>query len=407
MGRHREHPIGRTNPSGKRVWIARYTGPDGRYKSAGTFKRKGPCGDTSGRDDCCAQHAIDAAYERPVVENTLGAYFGARDDGGSTWTDRYPRSERTDKTNRGRIRAVLAVKVGRDDPGRLRPLADWPIADLRRKHTLELVDHMLREQGRATTGATNILRALSTMAEDAITDERMDVNPFKGVRVRRNDPRATKARRRPRVLTWDEMHAFAAASTQPRTPGAERRDRRTGRWGASYDVMDQWRAVYAEPMIRMLGDCGLRIGELLALERALQDLAGGVFIVSGSAWEGQIVESSEEKQHDRSGPVPPGALAMLRAMPARIDSPLLFPTPSGRLWRLHNFYRDVWQPARDLSGIDATPHDFRHSYISLLAAAGIDIADVADVAGHSVEVANAHYRHPLGRSFEQIRALIG
>lgn len=394
MGQHREHPIRRVNPSGKTVWVARYTAPDGRYKSAGTFKRKGPCGDTSGRGDCCAQHAIDAAYLRPAVRNTLGEYF-------ADWTDRYPRSPRTDKTNNGRIRAVLDVVVDG------RALRHWPLSELRRRHALELLDRMLRDQERATTGAANILHSLSAMAEDAITDELLTGNPFKGIRVRRSDPRAVKARKQARVLSWEEMHAFAAAAARPLTPGASRRDRRTGRWGAAYEVMDAWRAAYGEPMVRMLGDCGLRIGELFALERDRQDLRAGVFVVAGSAWEGVVVESSEEKRHDRAGPIPPGALAMLRAMPQRIDSPLLFPTPSGRIWRINNFYRDVWRPARAISGIDATPHDFRHSWVTNLSAGGVDMADLADAAGHSVEVANAHYRHALGRSHDLMRSLIG
>jgi hypothetical protein len=50
---------------------------------------------------------------------------------------------------------------------------------------------MLRVQGRATTGVIGILRSLSAMAEDAI-NEVADLNPFKGLRVRANDPRAKK-----------------------------------------------------------------------------------------------------------------------------------------------------------------------------------------------------------------------
>lgn len=100
---------------------------------------------------------------------------------------------------------------------------------------------MLRDQGRATAGAVNILRTLSAMAEDAITAEIIGTDPIKGVRVRRADPRASKKPRKPRVLTWDEMHSFTAAA-------------------GAY-----------EPMVRMLADCGLRIGELLASRRELQD----------------------------------------------------------------------------------------------------------------------------------------
>jgi integrase len=353
MPKHRESPVARVNPSGKKVWVARYTDPDGRRRSAGTFKTK--------RE---AQDTIDDAYGRPPARETVGQY--ARD-----WTARYPRSERTDKTNRGRVAAVLEVKVEG------RALKNWPFAELRRRHALELVDRMLRDQGRAATGAANILRTLSAMAEDAITDELIGTNPFKGTRVRRSDPRASRPSRRPRVLSWAQMHDFAAAA---------------GRH---------------EPMVRMLGDCGLRVGELFALLRELQDLRDGVFEVRGSAWEGVVVESSETKEHDRSGPIPPDCLALLRDMPQRIDSPWLFPTPTGRTWRINNFYRDVWRPARRVSGLECTPQDFRHSYVSNLSAAGIDVADLADISGHSVETAQQRYRHALRRSFEQVRETIG
>lgn len=272
MPKRRESPVSRVNPSGKRVWVARYTGPDGRRHSAGTFTTK--------RE---AQDAIDRAHRAPVRRDTVGAYFGGRErdgrDDGSDWTDRLPRSERTDRTNRGRIRAVLDVRIEG------RALRDWPLTELRRRHALELVDHMLREQGRAATGAGNILRALSAMVEDAITDELIGSNPFKGVKVRTADPRARKPTRKPRVLQWTQMHAFAAS------------------------------AGTHEPMVRMLGDCGLRVGELFALRRDLQDPRAGVFEVCGSGWEGTVVDSSETKEHDRSGPIPPGCLQLLRAMP--------------------------------------------------------------------------------------------
>jgi integrase len=97
-------------------------------------------------------------------------------------------------------------------------------------------------------------------------------------------------------------------------------------------------------------------------------------------------------------------------MSARINTPLLFPTPAGRVWHESNFRRDVWIPAlaahlgitgegdesqrrfaaRCRAEIKASkrairPHDCRHSWITHLRAAGIDDADVAAVAGHTVE----------------------
>ena len=308
--------------------------------------------------------SIDAAYDQPASIETVGAYL-------DVWLRRYPRSERTDATNEHRIGRVLDVKVEG------RPLRVWPLGDLRRRHAHELVDFMLRVQGRAPSGAVNILRALSAMAEDAITDELAGVNPFKGVRVREQDPRAVKQAREPRVWSWEQMHAVAAEA---------------GRY---------------EPMIRMLADCGLRIGELFALERAAVDLKAGEFAVTGSAWNGRVVGSSREKRHDRVGPIPPGCVALLRAMPARIDSPWLFPTPTGRLWRYDNWRRDVWNPTLKAAGFRPTPQEFRHSWNSLLRAAGVDPADLAEMAGHSVETATARYTHALRRSFDEVRRMVG
>lgn len=67
----RESPIKRRNPSGKIVWIARYTGRDGQYRIAkptwnrgkGTFPRKAD-----------AQRAIDEAYGLSDRPDTLSDY---------------------------------------------------------------------------------------------------------------------------------------------------------------------------------------------------------------------------------------------------------------------------------------------------------------------------------------------
>jgi hypothetical protein len=150
--------------------VARYTGRDGKHHIAkpswnrgkGTFARKGE-----------AQQAIDEAYGLSDRPDTLGGYT-------ATWTERHPRSERTNATNDHRISRMLDVEVEGI------ALKDWPLRELRRRHTLVLVDYMLKVEGRATTGAVGILRSLS--AEDAITDEVCDLNPFKGIRIRANDP---------------------------------------------------------------------------------------------------------------------------------------------------------------------------------------------------------------------------
>jgi integrase len=362
--RRRERPIKRVNPSGRERWVARYTGMDGQRRSAGTFGRRHE-----------AQDAIDAAYDSQAhgAPETVRGYA-------ATWTERYPRATRTNVTNESRIAAVLEVELDG------RKLADWPFRDLRRRQAVDLVDHMLRVQRRAASGAQNVLRTLSAMAEDAITDEIADFNFVRGVRVRANDPRAIGETRPPTVFTFAQMHRFALQG---------------GRW---------------EPMLRVITDCGLRLGEVVGLER--RDFDGQALHLRGAAHAGRFVPGDQPtKNHLRTVPCPPSVNELLLGMPARIDTPLLFPTPTGRIWHESNFRRDVWNPTTKAAGIGAQvgdrwkpgirPQDCRHSWVTHLRAAGIDPADLAQVAGHTVETATARYTHALGRSDDQIRQVIG
>jgi integrase len=300
----RESPTKRRNPSGKVVWLARYAGRDGKRHIAkptwncgkGTFDRKAD-----------AQRAIDEAYGLSDRPDTLGAYF-------ATWTERHPRSERTNATNEHRIGWLADVEVEGI------PLKDWPLRELRRRHALVLVDHMLKTEGRATTGAVGILRALSAMAEDAITDEICDLNPFKGVRIRASDPRAQKKRRPIRVFSFEEMHRFAKAA---------------GRY---------------EALVRTFTDTGMRLGEVFPLRA--EDFDGETLQVRRTAHEGTVLEGTKtdhgEEDAGRVVPVPATLAWMIEAQINLNgqDCELIFPTPGGRMSRERNFYREVWKPAQ-------------------------------------------------------------
>jgi integrase len=361
----REAPVKRRNPSGKVVWVARYTGRDGRHRIAkpawnrgkGTFERKAE-----------AQRAIDEAYGLSDRPDTLGDYVGS-------WTERHPRSERTNATNEHRIGRVLDIEIDGI------ALKDWPLRELRRRHALALVDHMLRAEGRATTGAVGILRSLSAMAEDAITDEVCDLNPFRGVRLRANDPRARKKRRPIRVFSFEEMHRFAKAA-------------------GGY-----------ETMIRVFTDTGMRLGEVLPLRK--DDFDGETLKVLRTAHEGAILEGTktDHGEHGAGRVVPvPATLAWMLEAQINLNDPdcnLLFTTPTGRMWRERNFYRDIWKPAQAASGLDIRPHECRHSYVTHLRAVGINDADLAEIVGHRVETMLARYTHAIGRSFEAVRGAVG
>jgi integrase len=219
------------------------------------------------------------------------------------------------------------------------------------------------------------------MAEDAITDEVCDLNPFKGIRIRANDPRAKKKRRPIRVFSFEEMHRFAKAA---------------GRY---------------EALVRTFADTGMRLGEVLPLRR--EDFDGETLQVRRTAHEGKILDGTKtdhgEEDAGRVVPIPATLAWMLEAQihlngP---DSELLFMTPRGRLWRERTFYRDLWKPAQKASVLNIRPHECRHSYVTHLRAAGVNDADLAEIAGHRVETMLARYTHAVGGSYEAVRSAIG
>jgi len=163
-------------------------------------------------------------------------------------------------------------------------------------------------------------------------------------------------------------------------------------------------------MIRVFTDCGLRLGEVLPLRR--EDFDGETLQVRRTAHEGQVLEGTKtdhgELDAGRVVPVPATLAWMLEAqLQVSDDTELLFTTPTGRMWRERNFYRDLWKPAQEASGLDIRPHECRHSYVTHLRAAGVNDADLAEIAGHRVETMLARYTHGIGGSDQAVRHVIG
>jgi integrase len=236
----------------------------------------------------------------------------------------------------------------------------------------DLVDVMLAE-GRTASGTRNVLYVLSAMFIDAVRDEKAEFNPAQYATVRDSDPRVqTKSRKRV-ISTWDEMHAFARAAGQ------------------------------YEPMVRVLSDCGLRVGEMLALH--CKHVRDDVLLVEQNAWEGST-QAGTKSGEQREVPLPPELAVILKRVKfGRVG--LLFPTATGSMWHTSYFYRAVWYPAQRASGLSLLPHDMRHSYVSLLRAAGVDPADLASSTGHTVQTATARYTHSTGGTMDLIRSVAG
>jgi integrase len=390
MATRRWKPLKRINPvSGKTRWVARWKDKTGKIRVGwkpdipGTYRLE--------RE---AQAAIDKCLERdaqgPARTDTIGAYF-------TDWTRTHPRARHTNMTNESRVRAVLDVEL---DGIRFR---DWTFEALRRRHANLIKDHLLAE-GRAYTGVNAILGTLGAMVEDAIEDEVAVQNPFRGMKkIKANDPRIVKGKRKVRVFSWQEMHSFARACADVEK--------------GSPDLV-AWRRVYAEPMVRMLSDCGLRIGELFPLCLSDVSFSDGTLRVGWSVSAGEVLPGTKcdhgEVNAGRVVPVPPDLLRMLDGMPkdtitlrGGVRERLLFPSLSGRVWDHATFRRLVWLPGAAASDVVIRPHELRHSHISLLRAAGVDPADLAEMSGHTVETQTKAYTHALGRSFEAARKAVG
>jgi integrase len=399
--RRRERPIKRVNPSGEEVWVARYTNREGKKKSAGTFKLKGttckePDPTSAGPPrECCAQHAIDAAYlneatTAPSGAKTIGEYA-------KIWPKRYPKSRQSARSHQTRLKAALAIPLDG------RPLRDWAYRDLRPRHAVTLVDHMLTVEARAAKGAKGLLNSLSVMTKDAVRDECAELNFAADIEVRSNDPRVQKQPKKIRVFSFDQLREFAAAG-RPEVRGATPKPEPNKETGETlyYPKLDY------EPMLATICLGNFRIGEVFALQRSEMDLEGLFFHPTGSAYEGVISRgNSATKDHEGAVPIAPSLEVILRRMVARIDTLLLFPAPSGTVWWYPNFLRDVWVPAQIASGMDLRPHEARHSYVSNLRKAGVDPADLADATRHTLQTATAHYTHPTHQSYDEMRRAIG
>ena len=94
-------------------------------------------------------------------------------------------------------------------------------------------------------------------------------------------------------------------------------------------------------------------------------------------------------------------------LPARLETPLLFPSPAGRPIDLDNWRLRVWYPALEGAGIEKRgPYCLRHTFASEALRAGVSIFELSRLMGASVETIEAHYGHLVRDSEGHLRALL-
>ena len=95
------------------------------------------------------------------------------------------------------------------------------------------------------------------------------------------------------------------------------------------------------PLLRFAAATGLRPCEWIALERRDVRRDDGVVLVERSHSRGHLTAYGKTTRSRRRVPLSAVAIAALDDLPPRIDTPLLFPSPTGRHLNLGNFGTDA------------------------------------------------------------------
>lgn len=182
-----------------------------------------------------------------------------------------------------------------------------------------------------------------------------------------------------------EVEAIAEALADGR-----RRGQRSDRTGDQIAVDTQ-----DAELVRVAAYTGLRLGELLALRWRDVEFEKSVLTISRAMSAG--VETTTKSGRVRRVPLPAQASDALQRLRRRSD----FTTPAEFVF-IDAFGRPLngvtvrkrFKLARDAIG--ARPlrfHDLRHTYGSLLAAAGVDLVTIKETMGHSALSTTGRYLH--------------
>lgn len=140
------------------------------------------------------------------------------------------------------------------------------------------------------------------------------------------------------------------------------------------------------PVIYVLAYCGLRWGEVAALQVGDVDLARRRLTVERSVTEvnGHLEWGAPKDHQRRSVPFPAFLTdALTTASARRADHDPLFVSTGGGVLRVRNARRDWFDRAAATAGVSGlTPHELRHTAASLAIAAGASVLGVQRMLGH-------------------------
>jgi integrase len=321
-------------------WQARYRGPDGRQRAKDFDTKR----DATAWDQEQRRAVQRSEWTDPdAARMTVGEMY-------PKWLDSLTIKPTTRHDYQG-LWSTCVARTWQDSPlSRVTPLGV-------RTWLAQLTG--VKEQPLSASRKRNAFLVLSAILEAAVRDGRLIRNPAtvggaggRGGFLPRVESSVTR-----RYLTFAELKALAKAT-----------------------------GVY-ESLILVLGCCGLRWGEIVALRVQDVDLLRNRLHVDRSAANvnGEIIYGPTKTHQIREVPVPTFLRnPLLAQMQGKEPTDLLFTSPEGGPLRSQNFGRRVFTPALVKAGLERMRvHDLRHTTAALAVDAGANIKGIQRMLGHA------------------------
>jgi integrase len=327
-------------------WAVKQPLPDGRYswRAVGPRKRDAELL----RDEINRRVALGALY--PSQSQTFAEFVEG-------WLERYSQ----------RVRPATLASC-RDSLTRLAGFGAWQIETMR---AADVEDHVLAVAQRAPRSAELMLDTLKMVLRSA--QERGQTVDAAIFRVR--SPR--RERTEMRFLNWREVEQLALETVEP----------------------------YGN-LVRFACLTGLRQGELFALRERAVDLERRSVLVEAGAREGQLVSTKTSAGRRRVNLSAEALRTLREQLLARAPNELglVFPTPTGVVWRKDNFMARIFRPAVARASLAPLRfHDLRHTYTALMVAAGAHPKLLQAQLGHtSINVTLNTYGHLFPDAFTDV-----
>jgi integrase len=211
-------------------------------------------------------------------------------------------------------------------------------------------------------------------------------------------------------LTWAHQRGLVErdASAGIRNPKRKRHERKPI---VPFETWEELETVAAEldPRHRAIpifaAGTGLRPEEWIALERGDIDRDARLVHVRRRFSRGVLKDGGKTDGSVRTVPLRQRVLDALDAMPARIDTRLLFPAHRGGYIDLDSFRTREWTPALRSAGVEVRSiYTMRHTFATWAIESGLQLSYIATIMGTSVRELEDTYFRWLQRTDDRLLA---